>query len=115
MLRAKLHEEEIRRTIGVPGIGNRIVDGLGPLNAGEDRCLYFISKRATDQVCESLATRQGCIVIVPRDSGLIGKLGACVVLETADPRAAIALVLGFVGTKTGMTHGSLLVRLLQTP
>src|SRR5437762_2473561 len=96
MLRTKLHEEEIRRIIGEPGIGNRIVDGLAPLNAAEDRCLYFINKRATDQVCESLATRQGCIVIVPCDSGLIGKLGACVVLETDDPRAAIALVLGFV-------------------
>jgi UDP-3-O-[3-hydroxymyristoyl] glucosamine N-acyltransferase LpxD len=96
MLRARLHEEEIRRIIGVPEIGNRIVDGLAPLNAGEDRCLYFINKRATDQVCESLATRQGCIVIVPRESGFIGKLGDCVVLESADPRAAIALVLGFV-------------------
>jgi len=96
MLRAKLHEEEIRRTIGVPGIGNRIVDGLAPLNAAEDRCLYFINKKATDQVCESLATRQGCIVIVPNDSGLMGKLGDCVVLETLAPRAAIALVLEFI-------------------
>lgn len=96
MLHAKLYEGEIRKVIGAPGSGNRVVDGLAPLNAGEDRCLYFIDKRATDQVCESLAARDGCIVIAPSDSGFVGKLGDCVVLETGDPRAAIALVLGFI-------------------
>ena len=96
MLHAKLYEGEIRQIIGVPGSGNRIVEGLAPLTAGEDRCLYFINKRSTDQVWESLAAREGCIVIAPSDSGLAGKLGDCVVLEAEDPRAAIALVLGFI-------------------
>ena len=96
MLRARVHEDEIRRIIGMPGIGNRVINGLAPLGAAEDRCLYFINKRATDQIRETLAARQGCIVIAPSDSGLVGELGDCIVLETPDPRASIALVLGFI-------------------
>jgi len=96
MLRARVHENEIRRIIGMPGIGNRVINGLAPLGAAEDRCLYFINKRATDQIRETLAARLGCIVIAPSDSGLVGELGDCIVLETPDPRASIAQVLGFI-------------------
>ena len=93
MLRAKLHEREIRRAIGLPEAGDRALDGVAPLGAAEDRCLYFINRKMTLAIRESLAMRRGCIVIARPG---IGDLGDCVVLETADPRAAIASVLGFI-------------------
>jgi len=96
VLLATLHENEIRQAIGLAGQGDRVVDGLAPLSAIEDRCLYFINKKLADPIRESLAQRQACIVIAARDSGLSGALGDCLVLETADPRAAIARILGFI-------------------
>ncbi len=96
MLRATLHEHEIRRTIGLAEEGDRVVDGVAPLGAAEDRCLYFINKSVTADIRESLAVIHGCIVIVPSGSALSGELGDCLVLEVADPRAAIARVLGFI-------------------
>lgn len=96
MLRASLNEREIRRVIGLPEEGDRVVDGVAPLSAGEDRCLYFINKKVDGPVLESLAERRGSIVITPNGSGLAGELGDCLVLEAADPRAAIARVLGFI-------------------
>src|SRR5258708_3474407 len=47
-------------------------------------------------VRDSLAARNGCIVVVGHGSALAGELGACCVIETARPRAAIARVLGFI-------------------
>ena len=70
MLRAKLHENEIRRVIGVPGEGDRVVEGVAPLEAAEDRCLYFINKSVTRATRESLALRHRCIVIAPNGSGM---------------------------------------------
>ena len=96
MLRASLHEQEIRRVIGVPGQGNRVVDGVAPVDSAEDRCLYFINKNETTAIRESLAARDGCIVIAPTGSALADQLGDCLVLEAGDPRAAIAKVLGFI-------------------
>ena len=96
MLRATLQEHEIRRVIGVPGEGERVVDGLAPLGAAEDRCLYFINKKVAIAIRESLAVLHGCIVIAPSGSALAGELGDCLVLEASDPRAAIAKVLGFI-------------------
>jgi UDP-3-O-[3-hydroxymyristoyl] glucosamine N-acyltransferase len=96
VLRATLNEREIRRVIGLPAEGDRVVEGVAPLDAGEDRCLYFSNKELAGAVRESLTERRGCIVIVPSGSGLAGELGECLVLETADPRAAIARVLGFI-------------------
>lgn len=96
MLRATLDEREIRQVLGLPGEGARVVEGVAPLDAGEDRCLYFIKKGVAGPALDSLAERRGCIVIAPRDSGLAGALGDCFVLEAADPRAAIAKVLGFI-------------------
>jgi UDP-3-O-[3-hydroxymyristoyl] glucosamine N-acyltransferase LpxD len=96
VLLATLHENEIRQVIGLAGQGDRVVDGLAPLSAIEDRCLYFINKKLADSVRESLAQRHACIVIAAGGSGLSGELGDCLVLETADPRAAIARILGFI-------------------
>lgn len=96
MLRATLNEREIRRVIGLPEEGGRVVEGVAPLGAGEDRCLYFVSKKMAGPARESLAERRGCIVIVPFGSGLRGALGDCLVLEAADPRAAIAGVLSLI-------------------
>ena len=96
MLRATLHEGEIRRVLGLPEEGGREVGGVAPLGAGEDQCLYFVNQQLAGLARESLAERRGCIVITPSGSGLAGELGDCLVLETADPRAAIARVLEFI-------------------
>lgn len=96
MLRATLHEQEIRQAIGVPGQGDLVVDGLAPLHAAEDRCLYFMNREVPIAVREALAARDGCIVLVPRGSAIAGELGSCHVLEVARPRAAIAGVLAFI-------------------
>jgi UDP-3-O-[3-hydroxymyristoyl] glucosamine N-acyltransferase LpxD len=96
VLRITLHETEIRRAIGLPEGGTRVVDGLASLGAMEERCLYFINRTVTDAIRESLATRRDCIVIT--QTGMKGheQFGDCVVLETADPRYAIAKVLQFI-------------------
>lgn len=96
MLCAPLTENEIRRVIGVPGEGNRAVEGIASLEANEDRCLYFVNKDLAGPRLDELAALNGCIVIARLNSGLVRELGDCVVLETADPRASIAKVLGFV-------------------
>lgn len=96
MLRATLHEHEIRGVIGLSGKGDRVVDGVAPLGAAEDRYLYFINKDVTPAIRESLAVCHGCIVIAPNGSALAGELGDCLVLEAANPRAAIAKVLEFI-------------------
>src|SRR5918995_4240882 len=83
LLRATLNEREIRRVIGLPVEGDRVVEGVAPLGAGEDRCLYFIKKELAGPARESLAERRGCIVISPSGSGLAGELGDCLVLEAA--------------------------------
>ena len=96
MLRATLHEQEIRRIIGVPGEGDLVVDGVAPLHAIEDRCLYFINHDVASPVREALAARHGCIFIAPHGSAIARGLGACCVLEAARPRAAFASVLAFI-------------------
>jgi UDP-3-O-[3-hydroxymyristoyl] glucosamine N-acyltransferase len=100
MLRAPLHEQEIRRAIGAPGEGDFVVEGVAPLDANEDRCLYFIKGEVSAAVRESLTARNGCIVIVRRGSALTGGLGACQVLEVDQPRAAIAKVLAFINAES---------------
>jgi len=96
MVRATLHEREIREVIGVPGSGDLTVNGVATLDASDDGCLYFIYREVTSAVCERLAARSGCIVIVRRGSALVDELGACRVLEVAQPRASIAKVLAFI-------------------
>ena len=98
MLRATLHEQEIRQVIGVPGEGDLVVDGVAPLDAPEDRCLCFASSELPVSARESLALRSGCIVIVPDGAVPTGELGSCRVLEATRPRAAIAKVLGLIRT-----------------
>jgi UDP-3-O-[3-hydroxymyristoyl] glucosamine N-acyltransferase len=96
MLRAKLHEQEIRRVIGAPGAGDRSVDGVAPIDSNENRCLYFLNHNPTPETRQSLARRDDCIIIVPAGSDLEKELGNSLVLETRDPRSAIAQVLGFI-------------------
>lgn len=95
VLHATLSETEIRRAIGLQGDGNLVVEGLAPLTAPADRCLYFINKPITDAIRESLAARRDCIAIT-RKGTVTGDLGTCVVLEVDDPRLAIANILRFV-------------------
>jgi len=94
MLRATLHEQEIRRLVGTPGDGDRVVDGVSTLDTIEDNSLVFVSKNVvSDAVRSSLAARRGCIVIARKGVSF----GAdCVVIECADPRAAIGRVLEFI-------------------
>jgi UDP-3-O-[3-hydroxymyristoyl] glucosamine N-acyltransferase LpxD len=99
VLFATLHENEIRRAIGLPGQGNRVVDGLAALGDAEDRCLYFVNNKLAAPARESLAVRQDCIVITPSGSALKGELGDCLVLEATDPRVAITKVLVFIKTE----------------
>ena len=87
MLRATLHEQEIRRVIGAPGTGDRVVEGVTTIDAAEDRCLFFVSDRKAHVIPPA-----GGIVIAPAGFALDG----CVVLESADPRAAMSRVLGFI-------------------
>lgn len=96
MLRARLEEQEIRRIVGVPGEGSLVVDGVAPLAEGIDRCLYFANRKLSSEERTALARLQDCIVIGPGALRLAGSLGPCRVLEVADPRAAVANVLGFI-------------------
>ena len=98
MLRAPLHETEIRRAMGLPEEGSRTVQGLAPLGAAEDRCLYFVNKKLTEPIRQSLSTLRDCIVIVPTGSLRARELQDCAVLEAKDPREAIMKVLHFIQT-----------------
>jgi len=99
MLRAPLHEQEIREVIGVPGTGERTVEGVARLDDGSDRYLYFINKTITPEIIESLTKRRGCIFIAPENSSLQSVVKNNVVLEVPDPRAAIAKVMTFIRTE----------------
>ena len=96
MVRATLGQREICRAIGVAESGERTIEGVSPLGAHADQQLYFINRRVTVEIRDSLAARQGCIVLAPIGSALPGELGDCVVLEVDDPRRAIANVLAFI-------------------
>jgi UDP-3-O-[3-hydroxymyristoyl] glucosamine N-acyltransferase len=96
LLRASLHEQEIRDVIGVPGDGELVVDGIATLDEVQDRCLCFVNREISVPIQESLSIRQGCIVITRQGSGLVALLGSCRVLETSQPRTAISRVLAFV-------------------
>ena len=98
MVRATLHEQEIREVIGAPGEGDLVVDGVAPLGAPEDRSICFLGRELGDADREALSARSGCIVITPAGSVLAGELGSCLVLEAPDPRAAMARVLALVET-----------------
>ena len=93
MLRATLHEQEIRRVIGVPGDGDRVVDGVATLDTAEDRSLLFVNMQLSEELRASLAARHSCIIIARKGFTLDGD---CVILEAPDPRAAISMVLGLI-------------------
>jgi UDP-3-O-[3-hydroxymyristoyl] glucosamine N-acyltransferase len=96
MVRATLQEQEIREAIGVPGDGELEIDGVLPLGAFDDRSLYFVNREISDSERHSLAATSGCVVIVRKGSALLGELASCRVLETADPRLAIAKLLELI-------------------
>ena len=96
MLRATLHEREIRRAAGLPAVGDRVLEGVATLGAGEDGCLYFVSRELTASVRESLAALRGCVVVAPKGSASAGDWGDCLVLEADRPRAVVAKVLGLI-------------------
>jgi UDP-3-O-[3-hydroxymyristoyl] glucosamine N-acyltransferase len=93
VLLATLQEQEIRRAIGAPGDGDRVVDGVATLDTVEDRCLFFVNENVPDGVRAYLAARSGCIAIARKGFTLDSD---CVVIESADPRAAISRVLGLI-------------------
>lgn len=99
MLLATLRENEIRAAIGLPGTGARVVDGVAPLSAVKDRCLYFINRRISESEQQLLAERKGCIVIASSDSLPGADLGDCLVLRITDARLGIARVLEFIRTE----------------
>src|SRR5262249_26149408 len=96
MLRVTLRESEIRRVIGAPEGGDLVVDGVASLEAAADHCLYFVNHSPVAGARASLAARQGCIIIAPPGFASAGGLGTCVVVEVAQPRTAIARILGFI-------------------
>lgn len=96
MLRVTLNEQEIRRIINVPGEGGRVVNGIAPPDAHEDRSLYFINKQVTAEIRHAFRAREGCIVVVLTGSSMKDSLGSCIVLEADDPRTELARVLRFV-------------------
>jgi UDP-3-O-[3-hydroxymyristoyl] glucosamine N-acyltransferase LpxD len=98
MLHARLEEQEIRRIVGIPGDGDLVVEGIAPLAEGSDRCLYFANRKLSSLGRTALAALQDCIVIAPIQSRLANALDRCRVLEVANPRAAVANVLGFIET-----------------
>ena len=94
MIRATLREQEIRRAIGAPGEGDRVVDGVATLDTVEDRRLVFLNDKVVPEaVRDSLTARRGCIAIARKGFTLDSD---CVVIESSDPRAAISRVLGFI-------------------
>jgi len=95
VISAACHEQEIREAIGVPGNGDLRLDGVASLDEQQDRCLYFIT-RDSAAAQRSLASRQGCLVIVPAGWSPVESPGTCRVIESDDPRAAVARVLAFI-------------------
>jgi len=104
VLRASLHEQEIRRVIGVPGDGDFVIEAVAPLGSNHDRCLYFSKQAITPAIGELLTARERCVVIAPLGSALAGSFGTCRVLEVDRPRAAIAKVLNFIRTENRQAH-----------
>jgi UDP-3-O-[3-hydroxymyristoyl] glucosamine N-acyltransferase len=98
VVRAILHEQEIRDVLDLPGEGELVIEGVAPLDAVEDRCLCFVNGEVTAGIRESLSRHRGCIVIAPEGSTLDGELDGSRALEVGDPRAAIAKVLDLIRT-----------------
>src|SRR5688500_15270796 len=92
MVRATLHEQEIRRAIGAPGEGDQVVDGIATLDDVHDRCLLWLAREPGDAQRAALAAVRDAIVIAPPGTRLPG----CRVLEVGEPRRAIAQVLELV-------------------
>ena len=96
LILAACQEQEIRRAIGVPGNGDLTLEGVAALEEEQDRFLYFVTREMSADTRRSLASRHGCLVIVPAGSAPAEGLGGCRFIESDDPRAAIARVLAFI-------------------
>jgi UDP-3-O-[3-hydroxymyristoyl] glucosamine N-acyltransferase len=96
VIHASLQESDIRRLVGAPGGGGRLVRGISTLDEAADFCLHFINREVTAPLRERFAALRGCIVIAPRGAAGAGDWGDCVVLEDGAPRAAMGRVLRFV-------------------
>ncbi|HEY8203434.1 MAG TPA: hypothetical protein VIF81_01805 [Pyrinomonadaceae bacterium] len=96
MLRAALHEQEIRRIIGAPGDGEHTFDGVSTLGAADDRSLYFINQDFTPETLSILEQREGCIVVALRGASAEVSLQNCLVLEADNPRTELTKVLQFI-------------------
>src|SRR5689334_21617128 len=96
VIRAACQEQEIRRAVGVPGEGDLILEGVAALEEQQDRVLYFVNREISDDAWRSLASREGCLVIVPVGALPAELRGRCRVIESDDPREAMARVLAFI-------------------
>jgi UDP-3-O-[3-hydroxymyristoyl] glucosamine N-acyltransferase LpxD len=96
VIQARITENEIRQLLRLPGAGGRELQAIGTLDEAFDGCLYFINVEVTDAIRERLSRRRGCIVIAREGAARSGEWGDCVVIESHDPRVAIARVLGLV-------------------
>jgi UDP-3-O-[3-hydroxymyristoyl] glucosamine N-acyltransferase LpxD len=96
VLRARLVEQDIRAAIGLPGDGDRTVDGVAERGSNLDRCLYWVDQRSSADAHEWLAPVRGAIVIAPTGSGLSDRVPNALVLEVGFPRQAIAAVLSMI-------------------
>jgi UDP-3-O-[3-hydroxymyristoyl] glucosamine N-acyltransferase len=96
VIHARITESEIRQLLSLAGDGDREVQGIATLDEAMDDCLYFVNMEVTAPLRERLAERRGCVVIARMGSALSGEWRDCVVLESPDPRASIARVLGFI-------------------
>ena len=96
MIQARLHEQEIRGAIGVPGEGDLVMEGVAALDEAGDRCLYWCRSDMVSRAREELAGRGGCILLVPSGAVADGPFGDCRLLEVRDPRAAVAKVLALI-------------------
>ena len=96
MLHAHLHEREIRRLLGQPEAGQRVLEAIAPLHEPADHCLYFVNRDVDEPLREELRSRRGCVVIAKHGEAARDDWGEAVVIETRDPRAAIAAILVFL-------------------
>ena len=109
VLHAALREDEIRRAVGLPRGGDAEVEGIATLAAPRDACLHFVVRAATPEAVRALTGLHGCIVLVPVGANYAATLEQAQLIAVADPRAAMAEVLGFVrseGRRTPWVIGS---------
>ena len=96
VLEAALQEREIRAAVGLEASGDLAVEGVATLSRPRDRSLHFAGADLETTALEGLAQRDGCVLLAPTGSGYADALPGWVVIEVANPRAAMAKVLSFI-------------------